>query len=191
MVAGRGQGKSEIWEFGCMSPIGRCAMIDGNRRGWYADGVLIHPAQGGVPCRTNQRGCPQGSRPGLNLSAPPGGSKSAAPVGADDYKFHLAECQMKHFATRRQARFNRATQVADSNVAPGGNLGGVPARHPTTEPRLVRGGYTPRLAPSAGLVVSFAKSEAREQMHKPLRLSAQGLGNFRALRAPHFTNRKS
>ena len=44
------------------------------------------------------------SRRGLNLSAPPGGFKLAAPCGADDYKFHLAECQMKHFATRRQAR---------------------------------------------------------------------------------------
>ena len=118
-------------------------MIGGNERGWKANRPRIHPAQGGVACRTNQRGYPHGSRRGLNLSAPPGGFKLAAPFGAEDYKFHLAECQMKHFATRRQARSDRATQVANSNLAPGGNLGGVPVRNPITEPRPVRGGYTP------------------------------------------------
>ena len=49
---------------------------------------------------------------------------------------------MKHFAQRRKARFNRATQVADSNVAPGG----TPPTAPKGARRLRRGkaGWTNR-----------------------------------------------
>ena len=50
------------------------------------------------------RGYPHGSRRGLNLSAPPGGFKLAAPFGAEDYKFHLAECQMKLTRNRAELR---------------------------------------------------------------------------------------
>ena len=38
------------------------------------------------------------------MSAPPGGFKLAAPFGAEDYKFHLAECQMKLTLNRAELR---------------------------------------------------------------------------------------
>ena len=75
---------------------------DANERGrWVCVGANPPCHAAGFRAETYQRGYPHGSRRGLNLGAPPGGFKLAAPFGAVNDKFHLACCQMKHFASRR------------------------------------------------------------------------------------------
>ena len=94
----------------------------GRRRLWYAMIVVTGvvgmqtdpestPPFGGVPYRTNQRGCPPPFQVGLKFESAIGMAPNSPRLSArKNFKFHLACCQMKHFASRRMARYHKATR---------------------------------------------------------------------------------
>ena len=102
--------------------------------------ALIHPAQGGVPCRTNQRGHP----PTL-----PRGAKfvNTLPVGRVEF---APSCALRNVSSgilpnetcnlpRRMARLTWSHFNGELKFSPGGSLGASPRAHPTPKPRLRAG----------------------------------------------------
>ena len=99
------------------------------------------PRKAGLRAETYRAWLPPRLPPWAKFECAPGGLQVSRAFRRGGLQVSSGRMPDETFRHARQARSDRATQVANSNLAPGGNLGGVPVRHPTTQPRLARGGF--------------------------------------------------